>query len=293
MKVDNAVIMAAGTSSRFAPLSYERHKAMTVVRGEVLIERQIEQLQAAGIPEIYLITGYKAEQFDYLESKYRVRLLHNPDYLTRNNNSSIWAARNVLGNSYVCSSDNYFTVNPFRAEVNHAYYAAEYAEGTTDEWCMTEDAEGNISTVTIGGEKYWYMLGHTFWSREFSERFLSILEAEYDLPETAGKLWESIFMAHLDILKMKIEKYAPGVIYEFDTLDELRGFDESYRTDTRSVFLKTAASRLGVREEDITHITSLKSDKTEAIGFSFDCGDKRCSWLYDTGVLEEFPRRRP
>ena len=289
MKVDNAVIMAAGTSSRFAPLSYERHKALTVVRGEVLIERQIEQLQAAGIPEIYIVTGYKAEQFDYLASKYRVRLLHNPDYLTRNNNSSIWAARQVLGNSYLCSSDNYFTENPFRAEVDHAYYAAEYAEGTTAEWCMTEDDEGNISTVTIGGEKAWYMLGHTFWSREFSERFLSILEAEYDLPETAGKLWESIFMEHLDVLKMKIEKYAPGVIYEFDTLDELREFDKSYRTDTRSVFLKAAASRLGVREEDITHITSLKSHTTQAIGFSFDCGGKRYGWLYDTGVLEELP----
>ena len=37
MKVDNAIIMAAGTSSRFAPLSYESHKAMTVVRGEVLV----------------------------------------------------------------------------------------------------------------------------------------------------------------------------------------------------------------------------------------------------------------
>ena len=33
MKVDNAIIMAAGTSSRFAPLSYESHKAMTVVKG--------------------------------------------------------------------------------------------------------------------------------------------------------------------------------------------------------------------------------------------------------------------
>ena len=46
MKVDNAIIMAAGTSSRFAPLSRERHKGLTVVRGEVLIERQIEQLLA-------------------------------------------------------------------------------------------------------------------------------------------------------------------------------------------------------------------------------------------------------
>lgn len=27
----NAIIMAAGTSSRFAPLSYEKHKALTVV----------------------------------------------------------------------------------------------------------------------------------------------------------------------------------------------------------------------------------------------------------------------
>ena len=36
-KVDNAVIMAAGTSSRFAPLSYEYPKALIRVKGEVLI----------------------------------------------------------------------------------------------------------------------------------------------------------------------------------------------------------------------------------------------------------------
>ena len=46
--VDNAIILAAGTSSRFAPLSREHHKAMTVVRGEILIERQIRQLKDAG-----------------------------------------------------------------------------------------------------------------------------------------------------------------------------------------------------------------------------------------------------
>ena len=38
MKVDNAIIMAAGTSSRFAPISYERHKALIEVKGEILIE---------------------------------------------------------------------------------------------------------------------------------------------------------------------------------------------------------------------------------------------------------------
>lgn len=38
-RVDNAVIMAAGLSSRFAPISYERPKGVLKVRGEVLIER--------------------------------------------------------------------------------------------------------------------------------------------------------------------------------------------------------------------------------------------------------------
>ena len=41
--------MAAGLSSRFAPISYEKPKGLLKVRGEVLIERQIEQLKAAGI----------------------------------------------------------------------------------------------------------------------------------------------------------------------------------------------------------------------------------------------------
>jgi len=45
LKVNNAIIMAAGTSSRFAPLSYEKPKSLIEVKGEVLIERQIRQLK--------------------------------------------------------------------------------------------------------------------------------------------------------------------------------------------------------------------------------------------------------
>lgn len=287
MKVDNAIIMAAGTSSRFAPLSYESHKAMTVVRGEVLIERQIQQLKEAGIPDIYIVTGYKKEQFDYLADKYDVKLIHNPDYLTRNNNGSIWTARTVLGNSYICSSDNYFSCNPFEDEVDEAYYAAEYADGHTAEWCMTEDENGYINSVTIGGDNAWYMLGHTFWSREFSSSFISILEKEYDKEETVGNLWEKIYMEHLDVLKMRIRKYEPGVIYEFDTMDELRKFDPSYVTDTRSSLIKKVARTIGTTEDRIIHITTLKSNSTAAVGFEFDCGIDHFKYLYSNGKLEK------
>lgn len=286
MKVDNAIILAAGTSSRFAPLSFEKHKAFTEVKGELLIERQIRQLSEAGVKDIYIVTGYKAEQFDYLKDKYGVQLIHNADYARRNNNSSIWVAKDVISNSYICSSDNYFLYNPFEKEVDSAYYASLFSEGTTQEWCMRE-RDGTIDSVTIGGENAWYMIGHVFWDEEFSEKFIRILNQEYELPETADKLWENIYIEHLDELKLKIKKYPPDYIYEFDTLDELRQFDASYIEDTRSFIVKQIASDLKVKESAITHVEAYKGRDNCAEGFAFLCNGKKYRYSYEKKELVE------
>lgn len=285
--VDNAVIMAAGTSSRFAPLSYEQPKALITVKGEVLLERQIRQLQEAGISDIYIVVGYQAEKFEYLKEKFGVRLVHNPDYLTRNNNASIYAVRDILKNTYICSADNYFARNPFEREVSECYYAAVYADGPTKEWCMKYSEDGTIYDVQIGGENAWYMLGHTFWNETFSKRFVEILEQEYDLPETVGLLWESIYMKHLDELKMKIRKYEENVIFEFDTLDELREFDTAYVNDTRSDILKDVAEQLNCREKDIVNITSYNDDTNEAAGFTFLYNDMKYVYSYKEKTLKK------
>jgi len=281
-KVDNAVIMAAGTASRFAPLSYERPKALIEVKGEVLIERQIRQLKEAGIEEIIVVVGYMKEQFAYLADKFGVILVENDAYLTRNNNSTIYAVKDYLKNTYICSSDNYFSENPFESEVDEAYYAAVYADGETKEWCMTEDADGFVNAVTVGGRDAWFMLGHTFWTEAFSKMFLEILDDIYDLPETADLLWEAIYMAHLDKLKMRIRKYASDVIFEFDTLDELREFDGSYVTDTRSVILKSVAKELGCAEKDIVRVISYKDKNNAAAGIHFDVGETTYEYAYVT-----------
>lgn len=227
-RVENAVILAAGLSSRFLPLSLTTPKALLKVRGEILIERQIRQLINAGISDITVVTGHLKEQFHYLSEKYHVRLLFNPEYQTRNNHSSLYAAREYLGNTYICSSDNYFTENVFSPYQYHACYSAQYANGPTEEYCLTTDSEGRITNVVIGGQDSWYMLGHVYFSRAFSSKFLHILEQEYDLPETRDLLWEKIYMKHLEELPMYIRKYPPGVIQEFDTLDDLCLFDPSW-----------------------------------------------------------------
>ena len=285
-QVDNAVILAAGTSSRFAPLSYEMPKALIEVKGEVLIERQIRQLQEAGIDEIIIVTSYRKKQLAYLRDKFPgIILVENPDYLRRNNHASIYAARDYLRNTYICSSDNYFSQNPFEKEVEEAYYAAVYADGQTGEWCMEEDADGYISRVTIGGENSWYMLGHVFWSEEFSRRFLAVLNSVYHLPETADMLWERIFMEHLDELKMKIRKYPDNFIFFFFSLDELRAFDSSYLADTRSKILKKVSSMLGCSEKDIIHVQAYKNFDNAAAGFRFQAADTLYEYSYGTERL--------
>ena len=280
IKVDNAVILAAGASSRFAPLSYERHKALIEVKGEVLIERQIRQLREAGVKDIYVVTGYKSEQFSYLVEKLGVKLVHNSEYAIRNNHSSIHVVRDVLRNSYICSADNYFAENPFNAYEEGAFYSGIYSEGYTKEWCMKTDDEGYIIDVSIGGSDAWYMLGHVFWDEKFSKRFTEILEQSYDDPDIVDKLWEDIYIEHIHELKMKLKKYDADYIFEFDTLDELREFDESYVRDTRSSILKDIAEKLGVHEAELKDFQAVKAVDNRATGFKFVCKGKVYTYEY-------------
>ena len=250
-RVENAIIMAAGMSTRFAPISYEKPKGLLRVHGEILIERQIVQLLEAGITDITVVVGYKREYFFYLEAKYGVRIVVNSEYATRNNNGTLWLVRERLGNTFVCSSDDYFTENPFERYVYKAYYAAEYADGPTKEWCLETGPGGRITKVTVGGENAPYMLGHAYFDRKFSERFVKILEAEYDLPETADKLWETIYAEHIKELDMVVRRYPDGVIHEFDSLDELEGFDPEFISNVDSEVFDNIVSVLGCKREDI------------------------------------------
>ena len=83
-RVDNAVILAAGASTRFIPLSLEQPKGLFEVKGERLIERQIQQLKAAGIDDISQKAGcllFSLPKFDLAAvsalcgGKYKSRML--------------------------------------------------------------------------------------------------------------------------------------------------------------------------------------------------------------------------
>lgn len=285
-KVDNAIIMAAGLSSRFAPLSYEYPKALLKVKGEVLIERQIKQLQEVGIKDITVVVGYKKEQFYYLIDKYQVTIVENPEYNQRNNHSSLYYVREQLANTYICSADNYFTENVFESHVPHAYYSAIFEPGETDEWALQTDATGLITDVKIGGQDSWVMLGHVFFSKNFSKKFVEILNNIYDLPETAPLLWESIYADYIKELPMFIRKYSNEIIFEFDSLDELREFDPDYYNDTGSKILERISEKLNCKQSDVIEAKPIKKEDA-TIGFEFLVNAKPYEYNYENKVLKE------
>lgn len=279
-RVKNAIIMAAGLSSRFTPLSYEIPKPLLTVKGEVLIERQIKQLHESGINEIAIVVGYKKEMYQYLVDKFGVELIENPEYLTKNNHSSLYYVREKLGNTYICSGDNYFVENVFESHVWDSYYAAVYKHGETNEWCLTYDDSGLITAVDKGGKDKWVMLGHAYFSYEFAKNFSKILENIYDNPLIKDYFWEDIFINYIDQLPMYIKKYEDGIIFEFDTLEELREFDHSYIDNTNSRILKNICIHLKCKERDIHDIQPIK-ENNEVVGFSFRVNNMLYSYFYN------------
>lgn len=280
----NAIIMAAGTSSRFVPLSVERPKGLVEVKGEILIERQIRQLKEAGITDITLVVGYKAEMFAYLRDKYAVDIVYNEDFARYNNTSSLIRVIEKLGNTFICSSDNYFPKNVFTRESVDSYYSALYAEGKTNEYCLITNTEDQITDVKVGGHDSWYMVGHVFFNHEFSEKFRKLMIKEYCNKTTKQGYWEDLYIRYIDQLpKMKINRYQEGDIQEFDSLDELRMFDESYKNDTRSSIVKQICKQLEVEETCVHAFRNIKH-KGNYLQFQFKVYDDVYEYNAENGI---------
>lgn len=166
-RVCGAVALAAGVASRFAPLSFERPRAMFEVRGEVLVERLIRQLKENGIDDITVVVGYMKEAFFYLEDEFGVKIVVNEEYATRNNSYSLWCARDGLSNAYVCSADQYYSCNIFEPYVFESYCSAVQNPGDFGGLVLTLDKKGYVTDLSMGGHDALCMQGPVYFDHDF------------------------------------------------------------------------------------------------------------------------------
>ncbi|MDR0875287.1 MAG: NTP transferase domain-containing protein [Clostridiales Family XIII bacterium] len=270
-RVDNAIILAAGFGSRFVPFTFDTPKGLLLVNGQPMIERQIEQLHEVGINDITIVVGYLKEKFDYLIDKYGVKLIYNPEYAVKNNFVSVYYASEQLKNTYLLMADHHTEKNIFHTYEPDSYLCCTYFDGPTKEWGVTTGARGLITQIDTLGEDTWGLNGPAYFAASFSERFAAFIMDSYETPGTDDYYWEHVLAEHLKELPIYINKQSADNVREFESLEELRRYDDSYSRDTDNAVMRQIAETFGVAQSGITGIHPVKEGMTNQ-SFVFSVG---------------------
>ena len=232
-RVERAIIMAAGLGNRMRPVTLHTPKPLIKVNGKRMIDTIVDALKSQGIGEIYVVVGYKKEQFySWAEEQSGIEIIENPYYDTCNNISSLYAAKEHLDNVIIIDGDqiiyNEEILNP---SFERSGYNAVKINTATDEWVMQIDEEGIVTSCSrTGGDKGWQLYSISRWTKEDGKKLKKYLEYEFDERKNRQIYWDDIAMfCHFAAFKLGIYPMKREDICEIDGFDELIKIDPSYR----------------------------------------------------------------
>jgi choline kinase len=105
-----AIILSAGQGSRLGHLVDDRPKCLIEFNGRSLLDRQLDTLEASGVDEAVVVTGFHDELVDEAIGRRsggpKVRTLFNPFFKVADNTGSLFMAREELaGDCLVWNGD--------------------------------------------------------------------------------------------------------------------------------------------------------------------------------------------
>ncbi|MCH5175041.1 MAG: NTP transferase domain-containing protein [Prevotellaceae bacterium] len=218
----NAIILAAGMGTRLRPLTNEIPKCLVKVLGIPMVERQIQFLHEAGIKDIALISGYKAEKLDYLQEKYNVDIVFNERYDTCNNIYSLYKVLDRFGDSWIIEGDVYMRENCFTKDIHQSTYFAKWHERYENEWGLEFNHLNYLEKINIGSGKGCVMSGISFWTQDVANMIVSRIKDYIVSGQFQDLFWDNAVIDIYQMTNIFVNRF--DAIFEIDTVKDLESF---------------------------------------------------------------------
>lgn len=227
--VKRAIFFSAGFGSRMLPATINMPKPMIRVNGEVIIEKLLDAVLAAGIEDIYIVRGYLKDNLDLLLKKYpMIKFVDNDLYNQQNNISSAYLVKDLLQGALVLESDiviyDPLVIRKYEYSSNYRSIKRE----KTKDWCF--ETKGNIITnVMIGGKDTQEMFGISYWTEKDGIQLEKDISEVYATKEGKNIFWDEVTLTYRkENYEVAIFEVNDKSLVEIDTYAELCALDQSY-----------------------------------------------------------------
>ena len=231
--IKRAIIMAAGLGNRMRPVTDTTPKPLIKVNGRRMIDTIVDALHENCIFEIYVVVGYKKEQFyEWSKGKDGIKIIENNLYEKCNNISSLYAARDYISNSIILDGDQ-IIYNPaiLNPSVTKSGYSCIWTDEETAEWLMSVNENNKVvSCSRNGGKEGWQLFSISRWTEEDGKKLKHYLEEEFEIKKNDQIYWDDVAMfCYPNDFDLTIYPIKKGDIVEIDNYSELCALDSTYK----------------------------------------------------------------
>ena len=224
--IRQAVILAAGRGERMHPFTLHTPKPLLEIKGVRPLDTIISALHRNHILDIFIVTGFCAEQFAFLQDQPGIRLLYNPLYASTNNITSLYTARDHLEEAMILDGDQIIrdasVLSPF---FDGSGYAAVHTEHDTREWVLDVERGRICGCSRDGGHGGWQLRSISHWTAEDGRKLKAHLEEEIRTGQHNDLFWDDIpLFLHPEDYALSIMPIRADALTEIDTPEDLEAY---------------------------------------------------------------------